>query len=517
VKKLLYALSALLLLMMCTFAILINWPTAQAPTRTQFGPLIVEHVNIIDVETSSVAPDMTVLIVDGVIKDIAPTSQFQNPEGATVHSARGKYMLPGLWDMHSHSIKASPQLHHPLLIANGVTALRDMSGCLDEDDAFWACIGDRQNWEAEARAGTRVSPRYVLQSSFQMNGSNSIPTGAPSFFNIEDDQHAREAVEFYKKDGADFIKVYEELSAAQYDALVAAAAANSLDISGHMPTKISLRHALSAGQTSIEHARLFFMECYADIQAFRELDNPVRTHYRAYRRRFLDEQDSIHCDAMMKEMAASETWWVPTLGTVKMGAYADDPAFRDDPRLKYISMVQQVLMWGPDADNMAAHAIDDDGRHLERGLFKLSLKHIGEAHNHGVKILVGTDVLDTYIFPGFAVHDELSMLVDAGLSPVEALQAATLSPARFSGLEAFGGTVEQGKWADLLILNANPLDNIENTEDIFAVISYGHYYDRSALDELLAFSEEQAGSLRTNIQFIWSLIASPLMRRQMVD
>lgn len=108
-------------------------------------------------------------------------------------------------------------------------------------------------------------------------------------------------------------------------------------------------------------------------------------------------------------------------------------------------------------------------------------------------------------------------LVRAGLSPLEALQAATVLSANFSGLGGSGGTVEKDKWADLLILNANPLEDITNTQDIFAVISYGSYYDRSALDELLTFSEKQANSLRTNTQLLWSLIASPLMRRQMVD
>ena len=170
-----------------------------------------------------------------------------------------------------------------------------------------------------------------------------------------------------------------------------------------------------------------------------------------------------------------------------------------------------------DADRAAAHARLASGREISAELYQLALDNVRQAHAAGVRIVAGTDAGDTYVFPGFAIHDELAELVRAGLSPADALRSATLDAARFAGQDREYGSIEAGKVADLVLLNADPLADIRNTGDIAGLFFNGQYLDRAALDELLAFAEAQAGSLRTNLQLLWGALRSPVVRAQAAD
>lgn len=145
------------------------------------------------------------------------------------------------------------------------------------------------------------------------------------------------------------------------------------------------------------------------------------------------------------------------------------------------------------------------------------MKNLAEAHQAGVRILVGTDTGDGYIFPGFAVHEEMAEFVKAGLSPQDVLRMATIDAARFSRADDRFGSVEVGKAADLILLAANPYEDINNTRKIDGVFFSGRYLDRSALDQLLDFAEQQAGSVRLNVRLVWDALTSPLMRVQLAD
>ena len=236
-----------------------------APLLGMKGFFAIENVNVVDIRDGSILEDTTVLISDGNIVDVIRSDNYRkNPEFTSI-VAKGKYMIPALWDMHTHSIKLSPQIHHPLFIANGVSAARDMSGCMDRQDNYWACVDDRVKWTNEALTGSRVSPRYILQSSYQTNGGNEVPDGYPSFFKLENNEDAKELISFYESAGADFIKVYSELSPEQFNNLVQAASLRPLEIAGHKPIKIPLLQATSSGQKTIEHGRLFLFECYKNI------------------------------------------------------------------------------------------------------------------------------------------------------------------------------------------------------------------------------------------------------------
>lgn len=492
-------------------------PLKSAPLVGISGNYSLSRVNIVDTISGDILNDMTVLISQGRISDIMPGGDYQPRPGFVDIPAHDKYLLPGLWDMHTHSLKLSPQLHHPLFLRYGITSVRDLSGCLNEDDSYWACPRDRKLWEQQAVSGERVSPRYPLQSSYQTNGGNEVPEGYPDFFRLADEADAQALVDFYAARNVDFIKTYTELSAQQYKDLAMYAQSRGLAIAGHKPLAVSLVQALAAGMQSIEHGRVFMFECFEGIEAFRQLDNPI-SHYNAqFIRSMLQNQDKDECSDLMGAMASSGTSWVPTLTTLRMSAMAREPSFRQDARLEYIPYIVYKLLWEPDINRASQKGNDQEGRFVHADFYAAASAQVGLANRLGVELLAGTDNIDTYVFTGASLHDELGMLVAAGLTPHEAIQTATIKPARFSGLDHQYGSVEVGKHADLVLLNANPLSDIAHTSDIYAVFFAGQYFDQDALDVLENFVVDMAHSLRVNIRFLSDMLASPLMRAQLAD
>ena len=510
--------TTLVVLIVGTLAILsaaIALPLASPPLVGESGDYAITDTNVIDIHTGDVRSGLTVIIESGEITGLQNGGQL--PTGIKMIQGTGKYVIPALWDMHTHGLKVSPQIHHALFISNGVTGARDMSGCMDRDDNYWACPADRRRWTEQAKKGERISPIYVLQSSYQLNGGQEVPQGFPEFFRIADLAAAKKLVDFYRDQQVDFIKPYTELSREQYDNLVRQAKDGGLDLAGHKPIAVSLERALDAGQKSIEHGRLFLFECYDGIEKFRQLADPI-THYDAtLMRTMLRRQNEEKCSQLMGRMAASETWWTPTLTTLQMGAYSNDAAFRQDARQELIPYVVNELIWQPDIDRAARNGLDEEGVFVRTDFFEHAKAQVDRAQQMGVKLLAGTDNIDTYVFTGSSLHDELSMMVDAGLSPLQALRTATINPAIYAGMDQSYGSVEPGKRADLLLLNANPLADIDNTRDIHGLMYNGAYYDRDALNTLEAFARNMAASIRLNLKYLWSLFASPLMRVQLAD
>jgi len=493
------------------------WPMADPPWLAQSGPVALEHVTVVDVERGTAVADQTVVLRDGLIQRVGPVSDVALPADIRRLNARGQFLIPGLWDMHTHSIKRSPQFHHALYIAHGVTSVRDMSGCLSANDAYWACPQDRHRWTDEAVRGERVSPRYPLQSSYQTNGGNEVPEGLPAFFRLENAAHADNMAAFYRNQGVDFIKTYTELTPQQFAWISRSARAHGLGIAGHRPLQISLSSALEAGQRSFEHGRLFLFECFGGAQAFRNAPDPIAAYDANLRQRLLTERDEGACARQMRTMADAGAWWVPTLTTLRMAVTAARPAAQNDPRLSEVPWLRRKLLWEPDARRVAAEPLEGDGRSIHSHLFDLASRDVGRAFKAGVRILAGTDTTDTLVFPGSSLHDELQMMVDAGLTPSQALRAATINAAEFAGVRATHGAIATGQAADLVLLEADPLTNIAHTRRIAGVFIAGHYHDVQSLQALRSFAGAQASSVRANLRLLWDLLASPLMRRQLAD
>ncbi|WP_179952275.1 amidohydrolase family protein [Marinicella rhabdoformis] len=516
IKKIsLWILSILILLVLLAVYFYLM-PLKKPEVKPYEGDLFIADIHVVDVIHERINKNQNVVITGGIIEHIDATVKPEDFSSHRLIDGSEKYLMPGLWDMHTHSLKISPYLHHPLFIRYGVTAARDMSGCLEQDDSYWACPDDRRRWTQMADQGDSVSPAFYQQSSYQTNGGNEVPTNFADFFHLKSYDHAEQMARFYAQQGVDFIKTYSELSADQFRWLVQAVAEQGIQLAGHKPLEISLEQALESQMASIEHGRLFAFECYKDIESFRSLSDPISAYNAEKIRDIINNQDPGKCTQLMQNMGSSQTAWVPTLTTLNMSAQSRGVDFDHQVHMQYIPTVVKTLIWQPDVKR-ASKGLDKEGGFVHNDYYELAKTQIKKAHENKVKILVGTDNIDTMVFSGFSVHQEMQNLVDAGLPAAKSLQAATLWPAQFSGVDGVTGSVNVGKRADLVILNNNPLANIRHTQAIEAVLFNGLYYDDDALAALEKYTINMADSIQLNTKLLLQMLMSPLMRVQMAD
>jgi len=455
-------------------------PAPQAPR-----PLVFTHVTVIDMTGASPSPDMTVVITGDRITELGKSAKVHAPEGAQVVDATGKFIIPGLWDMHVHWFN---QDYLPLFVANGVTGIRMMWG-----------MPLHHQWRQEIEQGTLLGPRMAIASAI-VDGPKPIWPGSIA---VGNDAEGRQAVIQSKQAGADFIKVYSRLTREGYFAIADEAKKQGIPFAGHVPETVSVAEASDAGQKSIEHFTSFLEACStreeklrkARADAWANLPEgqmfPSRALLRPLSRTMLETFSPEKANALFARLARNHTWQCPTLTVLRNMAFIKDPAIHDDRRVKY--MPPGIASgWDPAGDFRLKDRTEEDyelGRLTYRKLTEL----IVPMRRAGVELLAGTDVLNPYCFPGFSLHDELTLLVKAGLSPMEALQAATLNPARFLGKEKDLGTVEKGKIADLVVLEANPLEDIGNSRKIDAVVLNGRLFSKPELQKMLADVEALAG------------------------
>jgi len=502
-KRGVVVLGAALTVVVILFTAGVLWPTASvAPVRTTTLLAIVD-VTIVDVQAARLVPDQTVLIKDGHVVTVGNSADVAVPPEARFVDGRNRFLLPALWDMHTHVHAASPWLDMPLYVAFGVTNVRDMQGCPLPDDPFIACAKDKRRWTAEAVAGKRVAPRIVASTSFMANGPGMLQRmkGVPEFFGTATPEHARAFVRHFAGE-VEAIKVYDRIPRDAYFALAEEARWLGIEVVGHRPHAVSAVEA-AAHQKSIEHARFILHESFRGSAALRQLGGTPDWH--EDRQRMLDEHEPELAEAIFAAMKREGTWYVPTHLTRWVDAYADDASVREDPLLRYLHPLLR-WQWLEDVDGTLARDPSPEARATYREFYRKGLALTAAAHRAGVGILVGTD----YIVAGADVHRELEQLVLAGLTPAEALHAATLAPAQYFGLDARYGTVAAGKVADLLLLGANPLSDIRNTWLIESVVFNGNLYDREALDRISTHVQRQARSWSVACKILWRFIRNPV-------
>ncbi len=437
------------------------------PNHTQ-APLVFTHATIIDVTGQAPKRDMTVVITGDRISAIG--DNISVPAGAQVVDATGKFLIPGLWDMHVHWYLRDT---FTLFIANGVTGVRQMFG-----------NSDLLRWRDQIAKGSLLGPRMVVASPI-IDGPQPI---WPNSIAVRNEDEGRKAVRRVKQWGADFVKVYALLPRDAYFGIADEAKQQRITFAGHVPNSVSPAEASDAGQKSIEHLTGILIAS-SDKEA--ELrDKLVKADSPEARGRVqttaLETYNEKKAADLIARFAKNQTWQCPTLTVLRSGAYLGDASFRQDGRLKYIPRLQQQR-WN---FRLANRSGGDDA--VEKKVLQKQFEIVGAMQKAGVPILAGTDTGNPFCFPGFSLHEELALLVIAGLTPVEALRSATLNPAKFFGLDQTLGTIEQGKIADLVLLDANPLLDIRNTQRINAVVSNGRLFDRKALDKMLGEAEVSA-------------------------
>ncbi|MEP3371710.1 amidohydrolase family protein [Maribacter dokdonensis] len=491
------------------------WPTSTLQSPKSFVKTIIKNVNIIDVETGEVIKNQFVLIENSRITKIDST-HIPVSDDALLIDGSGQFLIPGLWDMHTHSNQHSEWLHHPLYIANGVTSVRDMSGQLNKKDSYWVGSKERLQWNKDVENNSRVSPKYVLQSSYQMDGEKAIPEDAPDFFKLQNPSQVDSLLQFYKKEKVDFIKVYQQLPKETYKALAKKAPKYGLHLAGHKPMFLSLEKAINLGQRSFEHGRIFMYECFPEADSLKNPDH-WKTYFSKSKSIIVQQFDSVQAKILMRLMQQENAYWTPTLQTLKFEANAHKESFTNTKNLKYVTNIRKQLWWKYDTDHNKEKNLESEGVSVSEQFYEASKKQVAIANKLGVPIMAGTDVTDSYVFAGFSLHDELFDLTTSGLSNLEALQSATIVPAKFSNQINDYGTIEIGKKADLVLLDKNPLLDISNTKSINGVLINGIYYDREKLATLKEFTASVASSFHMNVKAFFSLLNSPLIRVQFAD
>jgi imidazolonepropionase-like amidohydrolase len=429
---------------------------------------------VVDVSRSAAREDQAVVVTGERIVAVGRTETVAIPKDAQVVNANGKYLIPGLWDMHVHWYQSD---YLPLFTVNGVTGVRVMWG-----------MPVNLSWRKELVAEKLDRPRLILAGPI-IDGPNPIWPGSTV---ARTEADGRKAVLQTKEQGYDFVKVYNLLPRDAYFAIADEARKQGLPFAGHVPYSVTAREVSDAGQKSMEHLNGILLACSSlEEKLTKELKlarkdpkQPDRALLRRINQQMVDTYDANKAGALFAKFKANETWQCPTLTVLHSMAYLDDPKHTSDARLEYMPRSVRS-MWDPKNDFRLKTMTKEDFAQQKR-IFDRSLELVAAMQGAGVGILAGTDVFNAYCFPGFSIHDELKWLVKSGLSPTEALQTATLNPALYLRQSKDFGTVDKGKIADLVLLDANPLVKIENTQKIAAVVMGSKYFSREVLDKLRA-------------------------------
>ena len=494
--------------------------TTEASPQTKSRPLVFREVTVVDASETAPRSGYTVVIAAGRIAAVGPTALIGSPRGSHVVEAPGKVLIPGLWDMHLHTaanalrrpVGRKPRIDEnasyvfPLLVANGVTGIRDMSGDL-------AVL---IQWHQEIADGSRLGPRMVVTGR-KLVGNKPVVPGAP--YPVRTAADVRESVRLLREQGADFVKI-DLVPPRLYPAVANAASAEGLPFVGHVHPRESVVEASDLGQRSVEHLHGLLVASSPEAvelasAAFDEADaeppsglwtmgavvyaTTITTYYRTAKwwrqtrsrlglldvraeeerrlRRMLDTQSDSLAEVAFARFIRNDTWQVPTLSLLRD---LEGLIVRDSIRAETWPYIPPSLL-----ERLHRRPDDAVDPELSQQRYARQLALVGAMGRAGVPLLAGTDAIGLRRLPGFSLADELALLVEAGLTPKQALRAATMGPAQFLGMQDSLGTIEVGKVADLVLLDANPLDDIQNVRRIRGVVLAGRYLPRSELDGML--------------------------------
>jgi Amidohydrolase family len=462
---------------------------AGAPT------VAIRDVTVVNVMNGSLRPQQTVLVARDRILAVGRTDEMRIPGDAHLVEAAGGYLIPGLWDMHVHSVAnvtvdrsnasiAAQDWHFPLFLAHGVTGVRNMN-----DGAGDLTLTLTKSVRRRVVEGNLRGPSRFLTAGPSVDGDPPLGTNAVVVRTAAD---ARAAVKQLAANGADLIKVYENLSREAYFAIMDEARRRRIPVDGHVPFRVSPDEAADAGQRTVEHPDALAAGCstaagherkrfesvlagYArlpDVEKFLAMFRHVRSLY--------DSRDPAACASAVKAYRRNGMAVTVDLVAYHHVVHAEQ-VLADAARMRLVP--QEIRR------NWEKWSVSDAARELQlilRPLLTLELENVRLFNKAGVVLLAGTDVGVPLQVPGISLHVELERLVEAGLTPLEALQTATVNPARVLEKVESLGSIEPGKLADLVLLDANPLEDIRNSRKIRAVVADGRLYRRADLDQLLA-------------------------------
>ncbi|WP_420316007.1 amidohydrolase family protein [Ekhidna sp.] len=472
-----------------SFFIAIFILSACQPSGELFEDAIcIENIATID-PGNGLMENQTVIIKDGKIHKIAPSQELQLSDKNTIIDGSGKYLIPGLWDAHVHFsyIEEMAPRMLDLFLAYGITSVRDTGG----DITFV------NQWKEKAIANPTNAPRVMVAGPLLDGMPNvydgSDPSKPPLSVGLKTVEDVINEIDKLDSLGVDLLKAYEMLTPEQFKAVIQQANEKGLKVTGHVPLSMDVIGASNAGLNSMEHLRNLELSCASNANELLEQrkkllmegkDDPggiLRSRiHQTQRQVAIENFDANKAEEVLAVLAKNQTWQIPTLTLSSAFAtrYFEEPEWQES--FKYLS-TETEEKWKSQIERISE--MEATPFQLEYSQWLLDIT--GKIHNAGIDIMAGTDCPIIFLTPGRSLHQELAALVDAGLSPLEAIKAATVNPARYFNMENELGSIKENQWADLLILDANPLDDINNTQKISAVIKQGNYLDRSDLDGIL--------------------------------
>ena len=445
--------------------------------------LIFQHATVIDATGAPPKKNFSVIVRDGRITAVTRRTKTgaETEPGVRVIDATGKYLIPGLWDMHVHI--TAPEIVFPLLLANGITGVREMYSGVS--------LAKVRQWKQLPDAPRLYAPGFI---------DGPLMTGKlPDAIAVSNAEEARLAVRFLQAEGADFLKVYNSVPRDAFLALAEEARAAGIPIAGHVPEEVSPAEASDQGMRSEEHLNNLLLGASTNEALLRK--ERVATMYDRQitgeqRLRLLawpmlagltDTYDDEKAAAMFRVFAKNGTRQTPTLSILWGFVHELDDEFLNDPRLRFVPKTWSVN-WNPGVIFYLRDLPPAEYEVLHQRMRMLLTRYrklVGDMQRAGVELLAGTDMNPfNPVLPGWGLHQELVLLCESGLTPMQALQTVTRNPARYFGILNETGTVEAGKSADLVLLDADPLADIQNTQKISAVVSRGRYYSRQDLDAM---------------------------------
>lgn len=470
-------------------------------TETLDADYVIRNVTVIDGTGAPPLTEQTVAIQADTVLLIGPTKRFKTTDSTVVIDGTGKFLIPGLWDMHSHAY-GYEQHAFPLFIANGVTGVRDMSS--DLGISLWL--------RESVREGRLVGPEFLitgptLDAQYLLRAIQGTPY-AEAREAVDDTAYAVAMVDSLARVKVDGIKVHSLTPRAAYFTILAAAKRHGIPVVGHVPESVSVREAIEAGQRTIEHNTrvelamtprgeelsawaLRLSQVFFDRHRALPIVGPLFGLRLAVADSAMASYDSATAYAFGRFAAERPVWFDPTL-VVMESVFRVDSAFRNPPELQYAPAASLAMDEGLPTGAQATPAQLEAGR----ARMKRQLSTIPPLIASGAKLITGTDAPVVPLVPGFSLHRELELLVEAGLTPMQAIQAATRNSAEAAQRLAILGTIEPGKRASLVLLGADPLADIRNVKRIDAVFLNGHYFDRAALDGMLDSARAYAQSTR---------------------
>ncbi|MEZ4660129.1 MAG: amidohydrolase family protein [Caldilineaceae bacterium] len=395
------------------------------------GAIAFMNVNVIPMDSERILTDQIVIVRDGIIARMGPSPSIQPPTDAYVIDAQGQFLMPGLADMHVHLREEHYLL---LMLANGVTTVRNMAG-----------TPQILEWRAQIAAGSRLGPQIFTAGPFL----DEVPMYDEYNKEFETPEGAARVVAAQKALGYDFIKVYDGLRPSSYLNIVRAAQSVNMPVVGHAPDAMTIGQVLAAGQRSIEH---------------------------------LDGYFGIYAEELPAAIALTvekEVWNCPTLIMLQRFEAIGGPC---------TEVQQEILAYVPEWVRDSWYLPKDFPEHG----YEYAATHaaycqlVRNLHEAGAHLLLGTDAPEPCAAPGFSVYHELQNLADCGLTPFEALQTATVEAARFLRRRDELGTVAPGQRADLILLAANPLEDVRNVRQQVGVMVHGQWFSRAQIEMMLA-------------------------------